>query len=92
MPRTAFIHSLGALSALQIINPLQWQPAVPQHLCGHWPGLAAGPVYCVPVGRCSVEDTRAAGDKQMDPVAQAFVNQFVTAGHSPVLSFPLSQE
>lgn len=92
MPRAAFIHSLRALSALQIINPLQWQPAMPQHPCGHWPGLAAGSVHCVSVGRCSVEDARAAGDKQMDPVTQTFVNQFITAGHNPVLSFLLSQE
>lgn len=60
---------------------------MPQHLCGCWPGLAEDTT--LPVGSSSAEDARAAGDRQMAPVAQAFVNNLVTAGSSPALPFPL---
>lgn len=60
---------------------------MPQHPCGSWPGLAED--TAPPVGSSSAEDTRAAGDRQMAPVVQAFVNQLVIAGSCPVLPFPL---
>jgi len=42
-----------------------------------------------PVGSSSAEDAGADGDGQMAPVAQAFVNQLVTASSCPILPFPL---
>lgn len=41
------------------------------------------------MGSSSAEDARAAGDRQMAPVAQAFVNHLVKAGSRPILPFPL---
>ena len=60
---------------------------MPQHPSGCWPRLAED--TALPVGSSSAEDTRAARDRQMAPVAMAFVNQLVTAGSRPVLPFPL---
>lgn len=43
----------------------------------------------LPTGSSSAEDARAAGGRQMAPVAQAFVNPLVKAGSCPILPFPL---
>lgn len=84
MPRAAFIPSPASRPALEVINPPQvaasCAPASLAWLQPLQPALA--------VGCCSGEDARAAGDEQMEPVAQAFVNQFVAAALSPVLPFP----
>lgn len=84
MPRAAFIPSPAARPALEVINPPQvaasCAPASLAWLQPLQPALA--------VGCCSGEDARAAGDEQMEPVAQEFVNQFVAAALSPVLPFP----
>lgn len=58
---------------------------VPQHPCGCWPGLAED--TALPVGSSPAENSRAAGDEQMAPVALAFANQLVTAGSRPLLPF-----
>lgn len=60
---------------------------MPQHPCGCWPGLAEDTT--LPADSSLAEDPRAAGDRQMAPVALAFVNQLVTAGSHPVLPFLL---